>query len=282
MSLFHRVRIKEVIKETPDAATIVFDIPGELKEQFKYKAGQYVTVSFELNGKEERRAYSFCTSPYTDENPAVTVKKVPNGAISPIMNDSLKAGDTILLMPPMGKFTTELDPAASKHYMLYGGGSGITPIMSILKSVLHTEPKSFVTLVYANRDEQSIIFRSLINRLKEEYGERFNVFYSLDNAPVDWEGHAGMMGAEEYREVSHMLEQPGMPTEYFVCGPSGMMDQVKKGLELMQVPAEKVHSEYFTTPAGSKPSPAPTPFGLRRRSSVSEAGPPAASGSMRS
>src|SRR5690606_189285 len=133
MSLFYTIPVREVIRETADASTIVFDIPESLKAQFAYRPGQYVTVSVMINGKEERRAYSFCTSPLTDSFPAITVKKVADGAVSPYLNEVLKAGMEIRLMPPMGKFTPELHASNRKHYVLFGGGSGITPVMSILK-----------------------------------------------------------------------------------------------------------------------------------------------------
>ncbi|TNE78624.1 MAG: ferredoxin--NADP reductase [Bacteroidetes bacterium] len=253
-SLFHPIRIKEIIRETADASTVVFEIPEHLKSQFQYQAGQYLTVSLQVAGQEERRAYSFSSSPFTDANPAITVKKVDGGAVSPIMNDQLRAGDVIQLMPPMGKFTASIDPSNRKQYVLFGGGSGITPVMSILKSVLSQEPNSKVILIYSNRDEASIIFKSKIEGLQTQYADRLTVFHALDNAPAGFNGHNGRMMAADYARVSAELETAGFPTEYYICGPGGMMEQVKEGMKQRGIADHLVHNEYFSTPISSKPA----------------------------
>lgn len=253
-SLFHPIRIKEIIRETADASTVVFDIPDHLKSQFQYQAGQYLTVSLQVAGQEERRAYSFSSSPFTDANLAITVKKVDGGAVSPIMNDQLRAGDMIQLMPPMGKFTTSINPANRKQYVLFGGGSGITPVMSILKSVLSQEPNSKVVLIYTNRDEASIIFKDQLKALEAQYAGRLTIFHALDNAPAGFAGNSGRMMAADYAQVSAQLESDGYPTEYFICGPGGMMEQVKEGLKQRGIADDLVHNEYFSTPVSSKPA----------------------------
>ncbi|MDX5320123.1 MAG: ferredoxin--NADP reductase, partial [Bacteroidota bacterium] len=245
---------KEVIRETPDASTIVFEIPEHLKETFHYQPGQYITVSVQLNGKEERRAYSFSSSPYTNAFPAITVKKVTDGRVSPYMNDVLKAGDNILLMPPLGKFTTPISAQNRKHYILFGGGSGITPVMSILKSVLTQEPQSLVSLVYANRDEQSIIFREELIQLSQSYSDRLNVFHCLENPPAGFNGFSGRPGISDYQSIVNQLTKSGYPTEYFICGPGGMMDTVKSALTGMQIPENTIHTEYFNAPITPKES----------------------------
>lgn len=254
-SLFHSIQIREVIRETPDASTIVFAIPSHLQSIFYYNPGQYVTLSLKLNGQEVRRAYSFCSSPFTDEFPAITVKKVINGQVSPFVNDQLKAGDTVDLMPPMGKFVPELNPANKKHYVLYAGGSGITPVMSILKSVLHQEPHSIVTLVYANRDEQSIIFKKVINQLLDTHASRLKVIHCLEQASAGFQGFTGRPGVSDYQSITQNLMREGYSNEFFICGPGGMMDAVKTALEGMHIPAEQIHSEYFTAPVSSKETP---------------------------
>lgn len=250
-SLFHTISIREVIRETPDASTIVFDVPSHLQSAFAYLPGQYITVSVMINGKEERRAYSFCSSPYTNQYPAITVKKVADGRVSPYMNDNLKAGDTIQLMPPMGKFTATLDVNHKKHYILFGGGSGITPVMSILKSVLHQEPNSKISLVYANRDEASIIFNTELNALAEENADRIKIVHCLENAPSGFTGFSGRPGIADYQNITRQLWQDGWMNEYFICGPGGMMDAVKSALEGLNIPATQIHTEYFSTPVSS-------------------------------
>ncbi len=250
-SLFHTISIREVIRETPDASTIVFDVPSDLQAAFAYLPGQYITVSVMINGKEERRAYSFCSSPYTNQFPAITVKKVADGRVSPFMNDQVKAGDTIKLMPPMGKFTANMDVNHRKHYILFGGGSGITPVMSILKSVLHQEPNSRISLVYANRDEASIIFNKELNELIAENSTRLNLVHCLENAPVGFDGFIGRPSVADYQALTRNLWQDGWENDYFICGPGGMMDAVKSALEGLNIPTAQIHTEYFSTPVSS-------------------------------
>lgn len=253
MSLsFHSIKVREIIRETPDASTIVFEIPEHLKTTFSYLPGQYVTVSTTLNGQEQRRAYSFCSSPFTDANPAITVKKVADGRVSPFLNDFLKAGDIVQLMPPMGNFTTGIAPDNKKHYVLFGGGSGITPVMSILKSVLKQEPLSQVSLVYANRDEQSIIFNKELNILAELNPGRLTILHCLENASAGFAGFTGRPSIADYQSITGKLKKDGMINEYFICGPGGMMDAVKTALEGMNIAAELIHTEYFNTPVSSK------------------------------
>ncbi|HCS21826.1 MAG TPA: oxidoreductase [Bacteroidetes bacterium] len=260
MSLsFHSIQVREIIRETPDAATIVFEIPEPLKTTFSYLPGQYVTVSTWLNGKEQRRAYSFCSSPYTDPHPAITVKKVSDGQVSPFLNDTLKAGDTIALMPPMGNFTAEIDPENRKNYVLFGGGSGITPIMSLLKSILKQEPLSTISLVYANRDEQSIIFHKELANLASAHPERLNIVHCLENAPAGFSGFVGRPTIADYQSITKNLQKEGRVNEYFICGPGGMMDAVKMALEGMGTAQELIHTEYFNTPVVSKETAASAP-----------------------
>ncbi len=253
MSLsFHSIQVREIIRETPDAATIVFEIPEPLKTTFNYLPGQYVTVSTWLNGKEQRRAYSFCSSPYTDQHPAITVKKVSDGQVSPFLNDLLKAGDMIALMPPMGNFTAEIHPENKKNYVLFGGGSGITPIMSLLKSILKQEPLSTISLVYANRDEQSIIFNKELNLLVAAHPGRFTIIHCLENAPAGFTGFSGRPGVADYQSITKNLQKADRVNEYFICGPGGMMDAVKTALEGMGVAPQLIHTEYFNTPVANK------------------------------
>jgi ring-1,2-phenylacetyl-CoA epoxidase subunit PaaE len=254
-SLFYKVRVKEMIRETEDASTVVFDIPAELKDTFRYLPGQYITIRFIINGEDQRRAYSFCSSPYTDPDPAITVKKVENGIVSSYINDSLKAGDTVELMPPLGKFTVDIQEAARRHYFLFAGGSGITPVMSILGSVLEKEPGSFVTLVYTNRNEKSIIFRDKLKKIQERKGAALTVYYSLDEAFPGFQGHVGRLDTEDCRSLIRSAHREGLSTEYYVCGPTGMMDLVTQALKASGIPEASVHSEYFTAPVSSRPVP---------------------------
>jgi ring-1,2-phenylacetyl-CoA epoxidase subunit PaaE len=257
MSLFHEIKIKEVIKETSDASTLVFAIPETLKETFQYKAGQYVTISISVRGKEERRAYSFSSSPFVDQDLAITVKKVDDGAVSPILNDRMRSGDTVLLMPPMGKFTVPIESNNQKHYILFGGGSGITPLYSIIKSILHQEPKSTICLVYANRNKDSIIFDKQLSEDENRHSDRFKIIPILEEAFENYNGLTGRLNANQYAAIAKQETKTDRETEYLICGPSGMMEQVKKGLEGLNIAKENIHLEYFTAPAASPTEPVP-------------------------
>ena len=150
MSKFHPLKVKEIRRETDDAVSVAFDVPNELKEAYQFKQGQYLTFKKEINGEEIRRNYSVCVSPLENEL-RIAVKKVPGGRFSTFANEVLKEGDVLETMTPMGRFYTEMNPENEKNYVGFAGGSGITPIMSILKTVLQTEPNSTFTLFYGNR-----------------------------------------------------------------------------------------------------------------------------------
>jgi ring-1,2-phenylacetyl-CoA epoxidase subunit PaaE len=250
--MLHNITIKEIKRETPEAVSIYLDIPANLKEEFKYIPGQYLTFEININGEEVRRAYSLCTSPYTDEVPAIAVKQVEGGKMSTYLNQNAKAGDVIKVMAPNGKFIAEMNQTAQKHYVLFGGGSGITPLRSILKSVLTQEPNSKVTLIYANRNPESVIFNEDLNNWVSNYQDRFKVFHSYDDAPVGWFGLKGYLDNDKIGQIlNSRIEGSYLDCEYYICGPSPMMDVVKKGLSKNGVPDAKVHTEYFTAPTSS-------------------------------
>lgn len=250
---FYKIKVHHLVKETEDATSIFFDIPAELKETFSYKPGQYVTIKANIDGQDVRRAYSHSTSPLTDSIPAVTVKKVDNGWMSVYLNDVLKEGDELELMPPNGKFIVDIDANKKQHYVLFGGGSGITPLMSIAKSVLLSEPNSSITLIYANRDSKSVIFKSALEKIEKEHKDRFKMYYSFDNAPFGWFGLKGYLTEEKVQKV--VKERVGgmwQEHQYYICGPVPMMDIVKKGLASSSIAAEHIHSEYFSAPVSNE------------------------------
>ncbi|MCH8316948.1 MAG: ferredoxin--NADP reductase [Bacteroidetes bacterium] len=244
---YFTLKVAKVVKETQDAITIHFEHPPDHK--IAYKPGQYLTLIVNANGEKSRRAYSLCSSPNEDVTLAVTVKKLEGGTISNYLNDNLKPGDPMEIMVPTGTFAIDLVPGAKRHLVLFGAGSGITPLMSIMKSVLAAEPHSQVSLVYGNRDEGSIIFKDDIDELKKKYGSRFNFIHVLTRPADGWDGPKGRINKIK---VSHLLEQfPEMGptvTDYYICGPQGMMDEVKSALESLNVAVEKIHKESFTAP----------------------------------
>ena len=201
MPAFHSIKIKEVRKETSDAVSVHFDIPENIREEYRYKPGQYLTLKVTVNGEELRRAYSLCTSPYVDNVPAIAVKRVEDGRVSNYVNDQFAEGQQLEVMTPMGNFTTELNEFYSRHFILYAGGSGVTPMMSILKSVLEIEPSSHVTLVYGNRDEESIIFNNELDELEGHFADRFKIVHCLNEAPEGWGGETGLLTSDKVTEI---------------------------------------------------------------------------------
>jgi len=243
---FLNLKVKEVTQETSDAVSIHFEQPSDGK--IAYKAGQFLTVIVNVNGKEERRAYSLCTSPHVDDNPAVTVKRVDGGIVSNYLNDSVKAGDTMKLMEPNGNFVTTLDSTNQRHVVLLGGGSGITPLMALAKSILDQEANSKVTLVYANRNIDSIIFKDTLAEMTKS--DQFNVVHILEETNASLESHKGYMTQAIIKEVLNNLG--GEASEFFICGPSPMMDAAIKSLEGLGVEASKIRKESFVSAAAEK------------------------------
>lgn len=248
MPVFHKLKIKEVRKETPDAVSVHFDVPASLTDEYRYKPGQYVTLKLSVANEELRRAYSLCTSPYTDNTPAIAVKRVEDGKVSNYINDWFESGQEIDVMTPMGNFTTELNEFYARHFVLYAGGSGITPMMSILKSILEIEPSSTVTLIYGNRNQESIIFNKEIDELEGHFADRLKVVHCLADTPDGWLGEAGNLTPDVLKALlSKHVEGDLNQAQHFICGPGAMMESVKSTLADLNVPSDKVHIEYFTS-----------------------------------
>lgn len=242
---YFNLKVSEVIRETKDAITIVFD--DHETGRFSYKPGQFLTLIVDINGEKIHRSYSLCSSPAMDEKLAVTVKRVPNGKASNFLNDQLRAGDTIEVMEPMGVFTPNLQSDRNRHIVLIGGGSGITPLMSILRTALKEEPNSRISLVFANRNDNSIIFKERIKTLDSE-NTNLDITHILDEAPENWTGLSGLLDAAKVKEILEGLgvgeeESP----EYFLCGPTAMMDVVLESLEGLGVPKQRIHKESFVS-----------------------------------
>ena len=185
---FH-LKVKEVIRETADTVTISFWHP--LNEMIKYESGQFLTLIPVINGQKVRRSYSMSSSPHAETSPAVTVKRVTDGLVSNWLNDNVKEGDFIEIMEPMGHFKITPDARNSRTVVLIGAGSGITPLMSIAKTVLKVEAQSRVVLLYGSRDEANIIFKKQLDELVAQYGSRFVVTHSLSRPTGQWDGQEG-------------------------------------------------------------------------------------------
>lgn len=243
---FEQLTVREVRRETNDCVSIAFEIPETLKNSFQFLQGQYITLKTKINGEEVRRSYSICSSPL-DHELRVAVKKVPQGVFSTYANEVLKAGDQLDVMPPMGKFFTPLIPGQKKNYVGFAAGSGITPLLSIIKTTLQTEQASTFTLVYGNRNRHSIIFRETLEALKNKYMDRFRLIHILSRETTDTPLNSGRIDADKCLLLCNKTIDLQKTDEFFLCGPEEMIFAVKNVLEQQQVPAQKIHFELFTT-----------------------------------
>lgn len=254
MPKFHPLKVKEVRPETEECVSVAFELPEELQEDFQFLPGQYLTLKAQINGEEIRRSYSICTSPL-DRELRVAVKKVPEGRFSTFANEQLKAGDELEVMTPMGRFHTELDPAHEKEYVAFAAGSGITPIMSIMKSVLSKEPKSLFTLFYSNRMIDSIIFREQIEGLKNQYMGRLRLFHVLSREKLGSPLMSGRITAEKCEQFYDKLIDPTQIDDFFLCGPQPMIEAIRETLLDRGVDRKKIHFELFNTGNGKAAKP---------------------------
>jgi ring-1,2-phenylacetyl-CoA epoxidase subunit PaaE len=250
---FHSLRVKKVEKETDECVSIEFDVPEELKEVFQFKQGQNLTIKKILNGEELRRNYSICTSPF-DKKLKVAVKRTEGGVFSTWANEQLKAGDVLDVLPPTGKFYTELIPSQKKNYVAFAAGSGITPILSIIKTTLITETKSTFTLVYGNRTKNSIIFKEEIEALKDKFIDRFRSYHILSRERTDAAIHYGRIDVDKLQLLFTKLIDLNRSDDFFLCGPEEMIFCIKGYLESRGVDPGKIHFELFTVP-GQKQAP---------------------------
>jgi len=237
------LKVKDIIQETKDAVSIAFEQPAS---RITYKAGQFLTLIATVDGKEIRRAYSLSSSPFTDDDLVVTVKRVDNGLMSNWLPDNLKAGNTIKVMAPTGHFTTEYKKENKRHLIMFAGGSGITPMMSLIKSTLTQEPESICSLIYCNRDIDSIIFKSEFDKLEITHAGRLHVIHVLDNAPMNWQGYSGLLNREMLTKLFERIPDWGIEkTTYLMCGPEGMMKNVEALLAERNIAKEKIFKESF-------------------------------------
>jgi ring-1,2-phenylacetyl-CoA epoxidase subunit PaaE len=242
---FHILRIAEVIAETSDAKSIRFDLPEELREEFSFKPGQHLTLRADVEGEDIRRTYSLCVAPQ-DKELKVTVKRIAGGVFSNWANDNLKPGDHIEVMAPHGSFTWEFNPQANNHYAGFAGGSGITPILSLLKTALLTEPYSRFTLFYGNRDSSSVIFLEELAKLKNRFMDRFQVHHFLAEEAEDIDLFNGLLDRTKCDLILGSLVEPEEITAFFICGPGPMMDAAEQALESVGVPHGRIFVERFT------------------------------------
>ena len=248
MNTFHTLSISEVKQETPNAVSIRFDIPGNLQHLFLFKSGQYITFKHEVNGDEIRRAYSICTTPKSGSI-KVGIKKVAGGIFSEFAATQLKTGDRLEVMAPEGKFILEPHPENKKNYVAFAAGSGITPILSIIKTALEEEPQSTFSLVYGNRSKEETMFFKELNELQETHSGRFVVQYLFSRE----DDKNAIFGRIDRSNVSFLLKNTFkdiMFDEFYLCGPETMIDIVSSVLKENHINSKQIHFELFTTAEG--------------------------------
>lgn len=247
---FHPLTIKEIRKETTDCVSVAFVIPEELKNDFVFRQGQSLTMRAMINGEEVRRTYSICSSPLENEW-RVAIKKVSGGLFSTFANENIGKGDTLDVMEPVGRFYTELHPENAKNYVAFAAGSGITPVISIIKTTLATEPQSNFTLIYSNRNRKSIIFFEELEALKNKYMQRFNLVHVLSREKTDTAINFGRINTDKLNELFGIVDYD-KTDEFFICGPEEMIFCIKDYLEARGIDKKHIHFELFTSPGQKK------------------------------
>ena len=253
MPVFHPLAVREVRRETDDTVSIAFDVPAELADAYAFAPGQHLTIRLPRPGGDEvRRSYSICSAPHEGEL-RVAVKNLPGGVFGVHAHTRLRAGDVLDVMTPTGRFTTRLDPAQARHYLGVAAGSGITPVISLLKAALETEPRSRFTLLYGNRGVASIIFRDELDDLKNRFLHRLHVVHVFSREQQDVPLLNGRLGAAKLRELARTLVDVGSVDEVFVCGPEPMTLELRDALVELGVEPTHVHLELFGTVTPTAP-----------------------------
>ena len=244
MADFYNIKVADIYKETKDTVVITFDIPEDLKSTFKFKQGQHLTLRKEINGEDIRRNYSLCTSPI-DNQWKVAVKTIRGGVFSNYAFNELKKGDELQVMPPHGEFYVEVNGTASNNYVAFAAGSGITPILSIIRTHLLLEPKSTFKLFYLNRMVKSIIFKEELEQLKNQFFGRFQVFYFLTKEKRDIPFLNGRFDKEKLAVLTKTFIDIPDTNHAFICGPQDMIFLIRDELQAAGLDKDKIHFELF-------------------------------------
>lgn len=245
---FHDLKVLKIHRETEDTVSISFDIPANLSAEYSYLPGQYLTLKIKEDRADNRRAYSISSSPYFDEPITVTVKKAAEGFVSKKLHDELAEGEILEVLPPLGRFTVQPEPENEKTYIMIGAGSGITPLISMIKSILKIGKKSRVLLIYQNRNENSIIFKGLLAKYSSEF-PNFRLINILSQPSAEWNGLKGKInGSQALDLIKGTFGGPVSANEYYICGPLGMMQEMQAVFTAAGIPEEQIHREMFTAP----------------------------------
>ncbi len=244
MSKYHTLTIQEIKKETPDCSVITFDIPDNLKPEYQFKQGQYLTLKTILNDEEIVRSYSLCTAPYENKW-SVAVKKLKGGKFSTYANEKLQSGDSLEVLPPDGKFFVEVTPKIAKNHIAFAAGSGITPVISILKTHLKAEPNSTFNLFYLNKNNNSIIFKKELEQLQKKYPNRLKVNYLYSQENTENALYNGRFTPEKIKQINDEVISFTTVNHAFLCGPQEMIFMIKESLEQLGLDPKNIHFELF-------------------------------------
>ncbi|PHS67135.1 MAG: phenylacetic acid degradation protein [Flavobacterium sp.] len=266
MAKFHNLKVKDLYKDTDDCSVIEFDVPEDLKETFKFKQGQYLTLRTTINDEVIRRSYSLCSSPFDNEW-KVAVKQISEGKFSTFVNQNLQKGDDLQVMKPMGRFGTPISETP-KNYIVFTAGSGITPILSMMKAHLEKEPESTFKLFYLNRTVKSIIFKEEIEQLRNQYFGRLEVCYFLTKEFRDIDLFNGRFTKEKLETIFDKLVDVSELNECFLCGPEEMIFMVKEELIKAGMPSENIHFELFVTGLSKEVNPKNNPVTNKKTEGV--------------
>lgn len=247
MRQYHKVRIKDILRQTDKAVEIIFDLKNGLKETFRYKPGQFISLKTMIGGEDIRRSYSICSAPFENDL-SIAVKEVEDGKFSTFANRLLKAGDELELFPPEGKFSIDIHPASKKNYVFFAAGSGITPVISNIKAVLREEPASRVMLFYSNSYTKDIIFKEELEGLKNKYFERFSINYLLSREALESPLFSGRISGEKCEFISKVMPHFLKADGFYICGPEEMILQISNFLQSKDIPLGKIHFELFGVP----------------------------------
>jgi ring-1,2-phenylacetyl-CoA epoxidase subunit PaaE len=249
---FHRLAVNDMRREAPDAVSLTFAIPAELANDYSFAPGQYLTLRTTMDGEEVRRSYSICSGP-DDGELRIAVKKVDGGTFSNWAADELKAGDELDVMTPTGRFGVAPAPDEARVYVGFAAGSGITPILSIVKGVLAREPNSRFFLFYGNRSTSSMMFLEALEELKDRFLQRFSLFHVISGEEQDIPILHGRLDGEKVRVLLRSLVPAASVDHVFICGPSGMSEDIETTCREIGVAGDRIHVERFVSEFGGKP-----------------------------
>jgi ring-1,2-phenylacetyl-CoA epoxidase subunit PaaE len=246
MAEFYNLKVADIYKETEDTSVVTFEVPSQLQDEFKFTQGQHLTLKVDINGEDVRRSYSLCSSPI-DNQWQVAVKQIPEGKFSTYINQDLKAGDTMEVMAPSGKFGVSVTPEDAKNYLFFAAGSGITPVLSMVKTHLKVETNSTCKLFYVNKTAKSIIFKEELEQLRNTYFGRFEIYYFLTKERRDIDLFNGRFDDDKMEVLTKTFIDIPDTNDVFLCGPEKMVNYVSEYLVNKGLPKELIHFELFVT-----------------------------------